>query len=344
MGYPGHESSESDNSYPGVHQLVPNATPALFQPHVAHPPPGPTHIPESSPVRHRADIPQHHATPTEPQRQHAIPTRRSPQQEWQEPSPISSESSPAIGQPPYDTQDRFTPTLVPEQHLAQGADRMQYNLTPQSYTSVITSPREVERWEAEPIVSEGPADLEKARGIQTLTFKPWILRDPSLLFLMGLCLLMVAAIIFCAVYSIGRNGFMPYGDSMYGGDYFVFRVLPQLLGAVLLIYSQCVITASFRILPFSLMASEDVRERRDAVFLPMYPRSFLWPQLVGPWNIWIPMLNVWLLNFTIPLLNVSCSFYLKNTVLITRPIQLLSHPFVRFLHVLKLLELRRDNV
>lgn len=128
---------------------------------------------------------------------------------------------------------------------------------------------------------------------------------------MVLCLLMTAALIFCAVYSVGRNGFMPYGGTMYGGDYFLFRVLPQLLGAVILLYAQCVITASFRVLPFSMMASDDVRERQDAVLLPLYPKSFLWPQLVGPWNVWIPMLNVWLLNFTIPLL---CSLFTVKLV------------------------------
>ncbi len=156
------------------------------------------------------------------------------------------------------------------------------------------------------------ADPEKAGdSAPSLTFKPWILRDQSLLLLMALCLLMVAALVFCAVYSVGRNGFMPYEGTMYGGDYFLFRVLPQLLGAVLLIYAQCLITTAFRVLPFSLMASDDIRERRDAVLLPLYPKTFLWPQLVGPWNVWVPMLNVWLLNFTIPLL---CSLFTVKLV------------------------------
>ena len=313
LGYPGHDSTESGNSYPGVHQLVPNATPALFQPHVTRPPPETTHVPESSPVRLRAERPQPYATPVEQHQHYAPVSPLSPQQQWHEASSPSPETATAPNQPPYEVQDRFTPTLIPERHLAAGADgsRMHNNRTPQSYASVMISPREVEHWEAEPIVPDGPADLEKARGIQSLTFKPWILRDPSLLLLMTLCILMVAAIIFCAVYSTGRNGFMSYGDSMYGGDYFLFRVLPQLLGAVILFYAQGVISASFRILPFSLMASEDVRERQNAIFLPMYPRSFLWPQFVGPWNVWIPKLNVWLLNFTIPLL---CSLFTVRLV------------------------------
>ncbi|KAI0487241.1 hypothetical protein F4859DRAFT_464160 [Xylaria cf. heliscus] len=136
-----------------------------------------------------------------------------------------------------------------------------------------------------------------------LTHKPWILRSLSLLLFMTLCILMIAALVFSAVYSIGRDGFTTYAGSIYGGQYFLFRVLPQLIGAVLLLYAQCIIAAVFRVFPFSAMASDDRRERRNAVFLRLFPTSFLWPQLFGPWNVWVPTLVVWLTNFTIPLLS-----------------------------------------
>ncbi|KAI1433565.1 hypothetical protein GGR50DRAFT_668203 [Xylaria sp. CBS 124048] len=139
-----------------------------------------------------------------------------------------------------------------------------------------------------------------------LTHKPWILQSWSLFLFATLCILMLTAIVFSAVYSVGRDGFTPYAGSIYGGQYFLFRVLPQLVGAALLVYAQCIIASVHRVFPFSAMASDDRRERRNAVFFPLYPLSFLWPQLFGPWNVWVPTLVVWLTNFTIPLL--SCLY------------------------------------
>ncbi|KAI0522169.1 hypothetical protein F5B22DRAFT_593074 [Xylaria bambusicola] len=167
-------------------------------------------------------------------------------------------------------------------------------------------PRTVDLWRAQPD-STPNHDLE-AMGYDRpvpppLTHKPWILRAPSLLLLAVLCILIIIALIFSAVYSIGHNGFTSYAGTIYGGQYFLFRVLPQLVGAVLLIYAQCVIAAVFRVFPFSAMASDNRTERRNAVFLPLYPKSFLWPQLFGPWHVWVPTIIVWLMNFTIPLLS-----------------------------------------
>ncbi|KAK7972809.1 hypothetical protein PG988_006943 [Apiospora saccharicola] len=134
-----------------------------------------------------------------------------------------------------------------------------------------------------------------------LTFKPWILRTPSLLILAVLCTLMIAALMFCAIYSDRHDGLVGYAGSMTGGQYFVFRIMPQLIAAVLLIYAQCVMTAVFRVLPFSAMASDDLRYRRGVGFLPLYPKSFLWPQLVSTWQVWIPVIVTWIANLTIPL-------------------------------------------
>ena len=144
------------------------------------------------------------------------------------------------------------------------------------------------------------ADFEKTKGYTSLNFRPTALRSPSLFVLMGLCVVMIAGIVSSAVYSQLHDGLVAYrGES--GGAYFLFRVLPQLLGAVVLLYAQFVITAVFRIIPFVRLASRQVEERKDAVFQDLYPRSFLWPQLIGTWNIWVPILITWLCNFTIPL-------------------------------------------
>ncbi|KAI1427306.1 hypothetical protein F5Y12DRAFT_183584 [Xylaria sp. FL1777] len=178
-------------------------------------------------------------------------------------------------------------------------------------------PRTVDVWRAQPD-SFSKHDLEavgyKHPTPPPLTHKPWVLRPLSLLLFATLCILIITALIFSAVYSIGRDGFTDYAGTIYGGQYFLFRVLPQLIGAVLLIYAQCVIAAVFRVFPFSAMASNDRRERRNAVFLPLYPKSFLWPQLFGPWHVWVPAVVVWLINFTIPLLSSLYTVVLVDDV------------------------------
>ncbi|KAI0886139.1 uncharacterized protein GGS22DRAFT_160026 [Annulohypoxylon maeteangense] len=170
----------------------------------------------------------------------------------------------------------------------------------------LNLPRNLERWQARSdLVIDPETGLHNCgRALDweaPLTLKPWVLRPQSLLILAALCLLMVVALIVSAVYSMNHNGLTPYAGTIHGGQYFLFRMLPQLIAIIILIYAQCVITAAFWVLPFSAMASDDRNERRGAMFLPLYPKSFLWPQLGGAWNIWIPIFNVWLLNFTIPL-------------------------------------------
>lgn len=175
----------------------------------------------------------------------------------------------------------------------------------------VPEPRTLEHWQPRPDVGADPEIAlhgvrNALRLASPLNRKPWVLRWQSLLLLAILCVLMIAALIFCAVYSVSYTGFTPYSGTIYGGQYFLFRILPQLVAVFLLIYAQCIISAAFWVLPFSAMAADARSERRGAVFLPLYPKSFLWPQLYGNWYIWIPIFNVWLLNFTIPL--QSCLF------------------------------------
>ncbi|KAI1141166.1 hypothetical protein F5Y05DRAFT_300893 [Hypoxylon sp. FL0543] len=196
------------------------------------------------------------------------------------------------------------PEIRPDHQPSPPPNRRQHRQpsTPQPYRL----PRTLDHWQPRSdLVTDPEAGLHDLGGgllySAPLTRKPWILRSQSLLLLAALCTLMIAALAFSAVWSMNRNGLTPFSGRIYGGQYFLFRMLPQLLAIILLIYAQCVITAAFWVLPFSAMASDDRNERRNAPFLPLYPKSFLWPQLVGDWNIWIPILNVWLLNFTIPL-------------------------------------------
>ncbi|PTB72929.1 hypothetical protein M440DRAFT_7949 [Trichoderma longibrachiatum ATCC 18648] len=139
------------------------------------------------------------------------------------------------------------------------------------------------------------------RTLQPLNSKPWILRAFPMTILAILILLMMAALIFSARYSYAHSGLMPYPGSIYTGQYFLFRILPQMLAAVIFIYAQSIVKASLRILPFTAMASEDPRTRYLAPFRRLYPASFLLPQLTGPWQFKVFDVATWLTIFTIPL-------------------------------------------
>lgn len=134
-----------------------------------------------------------------------------------------------------------------------------------------------------------------------LTFKPRILRPFSMLIFMTLCLLMTAALIVSAVYSGRHTGLTPYPGTIYSGHYFLFRLLPQLLAAGLLIYAQAIVSTSLRVLPFAAMASEDARDRYLALFQRLYPSTFLLPPLAGPWQFKAFSSAAWLALFTVPL-------------------------------------------
>ncbi|KAL2135592.1 hypothetical protein VTI74DRAFT_7868 [Chaetomium olivicolor] len=177
----------------------------------------------------------------------------------------------------------------------------------------IPGPRESAHSLAESLLKKGsrppqphewrPVDGEEllSRGVDlpALTFRPWPLRAPALFGFMALCLLMIAALILSAVYSHLHQGLLEWA-TIHGGRYFLFRILPQLIGAFILLYAQFIATTMLRTLPFARLASELEEEREGALFQELYS-SFLRPKLVGPWNVWVPMLVTWLMSFTIPL-------------------------------------------
>lgn len=153
----------------------------------------------------------------------------------------------------------------------------------------------------------------RGRTYPPLTFKPRILRPFSMMTLMILCLSMMAALIFSDRYSDQNAGLTPYPGTIYSGQYFVFRILPQLLAAIILIYAQSIVTASLRTLPFAIMAKDDPRERYLALFQDLYPTSFLRPQLVGPWQLMAFDLATWSAAFTVPLQSAAFTcIYVKD--------------------------------
>lgn len=139
-----------------------------------------------------------------------------------------------------------------------------------------------------------------------LTFAPMILRPVSMITLSFLCLLMIVAIMFCAIYSTHHNGLVKYAGGIYGGRYFVFGFLPQIFAACIYVYVQSVLDSMTRIMPYVLMAMEDPDSREDALFLDIYPRSLSLPRWNGYTGIGICNLCLWLTIFTIPL--QSCLF------------------------------------
>ncbi|POR34203.1 Uncharacterized protein TPAR_05610, partial [Tolypocladium paradoxum] len=153
----------------------------------------------------------------------------------------------------------------------------------------------------------------RGRTYPPLTFKPRILGPFSMMTLMILCLSMMAALIFSDRFSDQNAGLTPYPGTIYSGQYFVFRILPQLLAAIILIYAQSIVTASLRILPFAIMAKDDPRERYLALFQDLYPTSFLRPQLVGPWQLMVFDLATWSAAFTVPLQSAAFTcIYVKD--------------------------------
>ncbi|KAH9205831.1 hypothetical protein DL95DRAFT_528644 [Leptodontidium sp. 2 PMI_412] len=143
-----------------------------------------------------------------------------------------------------------------------------------------------------------------------LTFVPTILRPLSMITLSCLCLLMTAALMFCAIFSTYHDGLTEWIEGIYGGRYFVFSFLPQILGACVFLYVQCVMGAITRMMPYTMMAMPNAESRANALFLGIFPRTMLWPRWDGPFSIDLANSLFWLSIFTIPL--QGCLFSVIN--------------------------------
>jgi hypothetical protein len=153
-----------------------------------------------------------------------------------------------------------------------------------------------------PVASDMREQMDpNGRTYPPLTYKPRILRPFSMIILMSLSLLMVAGLAASAVYSDRNSGLTPFSGSVYGYQWFVFRLLPAIMAAIVLLYAQNVVTASLRVLPFEAMASEDPRKRYLALFQKQYSTSFLVPRFQGPWQFKVFSVATTTTCFTIPL-------------------------------------------
>ncbi|KAH8169826.1 phosphoribosylaminoimidazole-succinocarboxamide synthase [Sarocladium implicatum] len=152
------------------------------------------------------------------------------------------------------------------------------------------------------------------RTYPPLTYKPRILRPFSMIILMTSCLLMIAGLVFSALYSDRNSGLTTFSGSIYSSQWFVFRLLPTLLSGIVLLYAQNVVTASIRILPFVALASEDPRKRYQALFQRLYSTSFLVPRFQGPWQFKLFSVATTLMCFSIPLSSAAFTLTWLNGV------------------------------
>jgi hypothetical protein len=119
---------------------------------------------------------------------------------------------------------------------------------------------------------------------------------------------MIAALLFCTIYSIRNQGLWDY-TAADGSRYFVFQFLPQIFGIIIILLLFAVQSAVYRVIPFCIMASE---RPLDGVIqnLPLVPTNFLFPDFShfkhGDRLIGACLFIFWLANFTIPL--QSCLF------------------------------------
>ncbi|KAF2022038.1 hypothetical protein BU24DRAFT_430493 [Aaosphaeria arxii CBS 175.79] len=140
-----------------------------------------------------------------------------------------------------------------------------------------------------------------------LNFVPAILRPLWLGLFILACSIMLAALIFVAIYS-NRSGGLGLWDYGTFGDvrYFVLEYLPTLLGMIILVWLFQVQIALQRIIPFMAMTSESTQKRSNAVFIDLYPMQFLVPRLqyfkAGQPLFGAFYLISWLFYWTIPLL------------------------------------------
>lgn len=107
-----------------------------------------------------------------------------------------------------------------------------------------------------------PIDAAVQQRLPGLTFVPMILRPFSMITLSLLCLSMIAAIMFCAIYSTYHNGLAGWVSGIYGGRYFAFGFLPQIFGAFIFVSFFFLISTLELLHESSLIKPLDIRTKR----------------------------------------------------------------------------------
>lgn len=141
-----------------------------------------------------------------------------------------------------------------------------------------------------------------------LDFIPGILRPVWLGLFVFLMVLMLAGLLFCAIFSNTNNGLWAY-ENFGDNRYFVFQYLPTIFGMLFIVWLCEIQGAATRIAPFIGLSSNSTRARSNAVFLDLYPTQFLTPNIEyfrsGQPIIGACFFVFWLFLFTVPLLASS---------------------------------------
>ena len=143
-----------------------------------------------------------------------------------------------------------------------------------------------------------------------LNFVPRSLRLGSLATFTFCCLLMIAGLLFCAIYPYSHPGLWQY-DATGTSRYFVFEYLPTLLASFIIIWLQIIQCAIHRVAPFIILSSERNTENSGVLHdVTLFPTNYLIPNLFF-FRHREPLLGLcsiifWLQLFTIPL--QSCLF------------------------------------
>ncbi|EUC29189.1 hypothetical protein COCCADRAFT_107209 [Bipolaris zeicola 26-R-13] len=258
-------------------------------------------------------------------------------------SRIYPEVRPPVAVQDDDDDDYPVERIIPDNGLGymaleqQTQERMQQHKPARkslrhSYTPLATAPAPMAtqpdgphhkshkyREQQSPSPTRGQKDVFVAHSQphSSLHFLPAVLRPLSLGLFIFLCLLMLGALIFAAVYS---NRDEAYGLWDYGGfgdtRYFVFRYLPTLLGMLLFLWLIQIQAALQRIVPFISMSSDSFHRRSEAVFLQLYPMQFVLPNIqhfrAGHPGICAFFVISWLFAWTVPLL--ASSFNVRYNV------------------------------
>lgn len=117
---------------------------------------------------------------------------------------------------------------------------------------------------------------------------------------------MIAALVFCNVWSSQKNGFLQY-DGVGTSRYFLFQFLPQLIAVIITIWLFTIQSAIQRVFPFSVLASARPMSPNSSVFddIHLFPTNFLIPNLAffkcGEPVIGLCYVVFWLCLFIVPL-------------------------------------------
>ena len=138
-----------------------------------------------------------------------------------------------------------------------------------------------------------------------LNFLPQSQSYLSILGLIACCVLMITALIFCSVWTSRNNGLLQY-DGVRTRRYFLFEFLPQILASFIILWLMVIQTSVQRILPFSLLASEQPNQHDGALRgAKMFPTNYLKPNLsfltLGEPLLGASFILFWLCLFTVPL-------------------------------------------